>query len=332
MKRLFFSFLSATFLLLCVPPDNVSALASYKVLVVMSYGLDHDFEQEIRQGIDSVLRDHSNTKYIYLGTKKNIASGPQKAREAYELYKKFKPDGVIAVDDNAQAMFVVPYLKDKVKTPVMFCGVNAEPEIYGYPASNVSGILERVPISQSLAFAKQLMPDIKTFGYMALDSPTGRSILNYLQHEVDTMPLKLASIQLPATMAETRKLIAGINQEIDIWYVPTMQGIKDDNGIPLTHKQIVPILADTFTRPLLGDHKDIIKYGMLCGMTLVGQEQGSTAAEMLLKAMTGTPISKLPITRNKKGNPVINVTVMKQLGIKPKPILLKDAELVRTEL
>jgi len=26
-------------------------------------------------------------------------------------------------DDNAQSMFVLPYLKDKVKTPVMFCAV-----------------------------------------------------------------------------------------------------------------------------------------------------------------------------------------------------------------
>jgi ABC-type uncharacterized transport system substrate-binding protein len=52
---------------------------------------------------------------------------------------------------------------------------------------------------------------------------------------------------------------------------------------------------------------------------------------MLLKAMGGTPVSKIPITRNRKGKPIINVTVMKALGITPKPILLKDAELVWTE-
>jgi ABC-type uncharacterized transport system substrate-binding protein len=52
---------------------------------------------------------------------------------------------------------------------------------------------------------------------------------------------------------------------------------------------------------------------------------------MLLKAMKGTPVSQIPITRNRLGKAIINVTVMKALGIKPKPILLKGTELVRTE-
>ena len=319
--------------LLCFSANKTLAASNgqYKVLVVMSYGLDHDFEQEIRQGIESVLKNSCKIEYIYLGTKKNIAAGPQKAKEAYELYKKFQPDGVIAADDNAQSMFVVPYLKNKVVTPVMFCGVNAEPEKYGYPATNVSGILERIAISQSLAFAKQLMPGIKTFGYMAFNSPTGRSILSYLEHEIETMPLKLTAVRLPKTLAEAKEMIAEASQQSDVWYIPSIQGLKDDNGIPLTHKQIVPILTSTVAKPLIGDHKDIIKYGMLCGITLVGQEQGATAAKMLLQAMTGTPFSELPITRNLMGKPVINVTVLKLLNLKPKPIFLKDAELVQTE-
>ena len=66
-------------------------------------------------------------------------------------------------------------------------------------------------------------------------------------------------------------------------------------------------------------------------MVKTGQEQGQTAAKMLLKAMQGTPLSEIPITRNYKGKRVINVTVMEALGIKPKPIVLLGAELVRTQ-
>ncbi|XPS84216.1 uncharacterized protein Dvar_22340 [Desulfosarcina variabilis str. Montpellier] len=58
------------------------------------------------------------------------------------------------------------------------------------------------------------------------------------------------------------------------------------------------------------------------------QEQGFTAAKMLLKAMQGTPVSSIPITRNQLGKPIINVTVMKAFGIKPKPILLKGVQLI----
>jgi ABC-type uncharacterized transport system substrate-binding protein len=52
---------------------------------------------------------------------------------------------------------------------------------------------------------------------------------------------------------------------------------------------------------------------------------------MLLKAMQGTPVSEIPITRNRRGKSIINVTVMKAFGIKPKPIILRGTELVRTE-
>ena len=145
-------------LLVLAGPAAAAGKARYNVLVVMSYGPDYEFVQKVREGIESVLSDICRIQHFYMDTKKNLVGGPQKAKAAYALYKKTCPDGVIAADDNAQSMFVVPYLKDKVKTPVMFCGVNEPPEKYGYPAANVSGILERITISQSLAFAKQLIP------------------------------------------------------------------------------------------------------------------------------------------------------------------------------
>jgi ABC-type uncharacterized transport system substrate-binding protein len=312
-------------------PATAADKAMYKVLAVMSYAPDYQFVQECQQGIASVLSDTCRIEYVYLNTKKNFAGGPQKAKEAYELYKKLRPDGVIAADDNAQSMFVVPYLKEKVKTPVMFCGVNEEPEKYGYPASNVSGILERISISQNLAFVKQLIPSIRTFGYMAYDSPTGRSILEYFKHEEHTFPLELAAARFPSTLAETKAMAAELNPLCDVLFVPTLRGIRDDNGNFLSDKQVVPILTGVFVKPVVGGHKANIKNGMLCGMTQPGQEQGAVAAEMLLKAMAGTPVSEIPITRNRQNKAIINVTVMQAFGITPKPIVLKGAELVRME-
>ena len=91
-----------------------------------------------------------------MDTKVNIKDGPKKAKEAYALFQQIEPDGLITADDNAQRLFVLPYLKGRYTTPVMFCGVNSAAEQYGYPTSNVSGILERGHISESIAFAKQL--------------------------------------------------------------------------------------------------------------------------------------------------------------------------------
>lgn len=149
---------------LCLlPPGQVHA-SDFKVLAVMSYDEKYAWGLEIKEGIDSVLAKTCTLEYVWLDTKRNLAGGDEKAKQAYELYQKFQPDGVIAADDNAQSMFVVPYLRGKVKTPVMFCGVNGEPQDYGYPAANVSGILERLHIRNSIAYAQQLIPSIKKSG------------------------------------------------------------------------------------------------------------------------------------------------------------------------
>ena len=147
-----------------------SQAAGFKIIVVMSYEAENPWCLQIKEGIDSVLAGTNELQYFYMETKRNLLGGVQKAQEALALYKRFRPDGVIAADDNAQSMFVVPYLKDRVKTPIMFCGVNEAPQKYGYPASNVSGILEHNFIRESIAFAKQLIPSIKTVGFLAKGS------------------------------------------------------------------------------------------------------------------------------------------------------------------
>ena len=135
------------------------------VLVVMSYEQNNPWCKEIKEGIETALNDQYKATYFYMDTKINMAGGKGKASEAYALYQKLQPKGVIAADDNAQWMFVIPYLKNKVNTPVMFCGVNAEAEKYGYPTSNVSGILERGHIKESITFFKQLVSEAETIGF-----------------------------------------------------------------------------------------------------------------------------------------------------------------------
>jgi len=312
--------------------DNTSAAdkALYNVLVVMSYAPDYQFVQETEEGIESVLSENSRVEYVYLDTRNNYDGGPQKAKAAYELYKQQNFDGVIVADDNAQSMFLVPYLKDKVKTPVMFCGVNSVPEKYGYPASNVSGVLERHHVSQTLALAKQLIPSLRAFGVMGSDSLSARSSVEHFQKEEHTFPMKFGGARFPKTLVEAKAMAKELRVLCDVLYMPTIRGVKDDKGNALLEKEVVSAVAKEYGKPIISGNNYSIKYGMLCGVVKTGQEQGSVAARMLLKAMQGTPISEIPITRNHRGKSMINVTVMNSFGIKPKPIVLRGTELVRT--
>ena len=304
--------------------------ASFKVLVVMSYERDFPWVLEIKEGVNAVLKDTCEIKYVYLNTKVNFDGGKKKAKEAYALYLDFRPDGVIAADDNAQSMFVVPYLKDKVETPVMFCGVNAQPEKYGYPAENVSGILERLHIGESIAFIQQLLSSIKTFGVIMRNSPSSKGVLEQVERQSGTYPAKFIAFKQPRTLADATAMAEELKKQCDILFMASMEGVTDINGRPLEDKSVMPIVAKAFGKPTIASNSYNIKFAALCAVVKTGREQGSTAARMLLKAMEGTSVSQIPITRNRQGKRMINVTVMKELGIKPKPVILRGAELVRT--
>jgi len=316
-------------IIILFPPEGEAA--SYKVLVVMSYESDFPWVLETKEGINATLADTCEVKYVYLNTKADFEGGRKKAKEAHALYLDFRPDGVIAADDNAQFMFVVPYLKDKVKTPVMFCGVNAEPEKYGYPAVNVSGILERLHIGESIAFVQQLLPSIKTFGVIMRDSPSSKGVLRQIEKQSGTYPAEFIAFKQPRTLADATAMAEDLKKRCDILFMASMEGVTDINGRPLEDRVVMPIVAKTFAKPTIASNSYNVKFAALCAVVKTGQEQGSTAARMLLKAMQGTPVSQIPITRNRNGKRMINVSVMKELGVKPKPIILRGAELVRTE-
>ena len=330
MKKVFSLSVMITLCILASFPATIQA-GKFSVLVVMSYERLNPWCLEIKEGIDSVLGGTSDITYFYMDTKLNLEGGKQKAKEAYALYRKLQPDGVITADDNVQWMFVLPYLKNKVKTPVMFCGVNAEAQKYGYPAANVSGILERGHIRESIAFAKQLSPSIRTVGFLAKDSPSGKALLRQVEKESDTYLAKLTTFQLVRTAKELVAIAEELNDQGDIVYMDSMAGIVNEEGNPLNNEQIIRAVTEVFRKPIIGANRYHVEQGSLCAVVKTGQEQGKTAAEMLLKAMQGTPVSEIPVTRNYRGKRVINVTAMEAFGIKPKPIVFLGAKLVRTQ-
>lgn len=317
-------------LFLLVPTAVVHAAEKCRVMVVMSYEDDFPWVKEQKEGVDSVLAERCEMKYVYLDTKRHFAAGPEKARQAFELYQSFKPHGVIAADDDAQSMFVVPYLKDKVSTPVMFCGVNAEPEKYGYPASNVSGILERLHIAESIALARQLVPSIKSIGFMMKQSPVANFVKEQVRQEAGSYPVKVLGFKMPSTLREALEMAAEYRQSADLLLIEALEGLTDDKGNPLKDREVMPQVARAFGKATIGTNDYAVRYAVLTAVVKTGQEQGATAARMLQQAMEGTPVARIPIVRNHMGKRMINVSVMQELKLNPKPVVLRGVELIKT--
>ena len=120
-------------------------------------------------------------------------------------------------------------------------------------------------------------------------------------------------------------------ERCDVVLISTMQGIPDEYGNPMTNQAAISRIALKFGKTTIGSTLSDVQDGTLCAVIQSGKEQGQTAAEMLLKAMGGTPIADIPITRNKFGRRIINVDVMNALKIEPRPVVIRNAELVRNQ-
>jgi ABC-type uncharacterized transport system substrate-binding protein len=300
------------------------------VLVVMSYEQNNPWCNEIKEGIETALKDQYKATYFYMDTKINMAGGKAKASEAYALFQKLQPKGVIAADDNAQWMFVLPYLKNKVNTPVMFCGVNAEAEKYGYPASNVSGILERGHIKESIAFFKQLVSEAGTIGFITKQSPSGSALFDQVNTESDSYLLTIKGKMKIKTLEELLSVSADLKKDCDAVFIDSVEGILDEYGNRMNNKVVTHNLQKAFGYQIIGSNRYHVKNGALCAVIKTGQEQGRTAAEMLIMAMEGTPVSQLKITQNHNGKRLLNVQTMRTAKIKPRRVVLRGVELVRT--
>lgn len=93
-------FIVSCLFLVSLPAESAPA-EKCTVLVVMSYHDDYVWQKEVRQGIEHVLAKRCELSYFNLNARIDQESGPAKAQEAYEIFRRYQPDAVIAAADAA---------------------------------------------------------------------------------------------------------------------------------------------------------------------------------------------------------------------------------------
>jgi ABC-type uncharacterized transport system substrate-binding protein len=211
----------------------------------------------------------------------------------------------------------------------MFNGINAAPAAHGFPAANVSGVLERAHVRESLAFLKQLVPSVQSACFMTNNVPPGVSLRNQVESEKNDYPVRAGKFHLVADVAALGAALSEIRGSCDALVVDSLEGMADANGAPMNNAQVMRLLRAGFPGPILAGNRYQVEQGAWAAVVKTGQEQGDTSAEMLLRAMRGEAVSAIPVTRNVRGQRVINVTAMEAAGIEIRPQVLRGATLVR---
>jgi ABC-type uncharacterized transport system substrate-binding protein len=327
------AFLLVTTIASCAPASSVTPATSEttpaagenastdftgkKVVWINSYHEGYAWSDGIAEGLHSVLDGTGvEFKVISLDTKNNpdVEFGKAAGAQAWSEIQAFKPDVVIASDDNAQKYLVVPFIKE-TQTPVIFNGVNWDASAYGFPTANITGMIE-VELPNQLVELLKGYAKGERVGYITIDTETERK-------SADTYNKRFFGGQMQTywvkTQEEFKTAFVTAQQEVDILLIGNNAGSDawDEAGM----KQF--ILANT-TIPTGSINDWMAPYSMLT-LAKSSQEQGEWSAQAALSILGGTPASDIPVTENKKGQLIVNLDLADKLGVVFAPSLLKNA-------
>ena len=148
---------------LCLFASVKFSFAQHRILLVHSYHEGYTWTDGITAGVKKALSDTDcQLKIFYMDTKRKTEQEwkIKAGQMALSMVSSYNPHVIIAADDNAQEYFAKK-LAGKQDVSIIFCGVNADPSLYDYPTSNVTGILERPFFQETLTLINSINKNIK---------------------------------------------------------------------------------------------------------------------------------------------------------------------------
>jgi len=297
--------------------------AGHKVLWVDSYHEGYEWSDGIGRGIRKVLADSGvELKVLRMDTKCNRseAYGREAGRRAKVIIEKYRPDVVIASDDNAQKYLMVPFLKD-TDLPVVFCGVNKVPADYGYPSPNVTGMRE-VDLTNELVSQMQPFAGGNRVGLLAGDTETHRIIIENIRKQLFDGHLESC---LVSTFDEFKQAFLRMQTEVDMLHLRNYTGIEgwDTEAAETFLLQNIRIPTGSVT--------PWMKRFVIFNLATQPEEQGEYAATTALRILDGTRPGDIPLAQNSRAQLTMNLKMAQAAGIVLPVSLLQMAEVIGQE-
>lgn len=305
-------------LLTCVLLFYAGAGKAANCLYVSSYHQGYEWNDGIERGIDKTLAGKCKVDKFYMDTNRNKT--PEYASEialkAKQYIDQSKPDVVIACDDNASKYLVQPYFKD-AKLPIVFCGINWTVEPYGYPYSNVTGMIEISPINPLIKELKASLHNPRKGIYLASDSTSQRKEyeLNkqtYAKQKMDITP------RFVKTMAEWEE---GFRQSQTAEFII----LGNEGGINDWNEQRAKDTALRHAKKLIVTNYEWMAPIAMLAMTKLAEEQGEWSALTALHILKGAKPSQIPIVVNRRWNSFVNPALLNKAGITLSPRILRNS-------
>jgi len=289
-----------------------------KVLFVDSYHQGFPASFRIVSGVKQALEGQNITfRLVEMDTKRNPDPAFIKtaALKTKSVIDQFNPDILIACDDNAAKYLISPYFKDSA-FPIVFCGINWDASIYGFPFENMTGTVEITLISEILRHLKKYAKGPR-IGFLGGDRLSERKNRQYYQKRFN---INFSKTYFVNSFEQWKRDFTKLQNEVDMLIITSHAGITDwDDTIA---RQFV---EENVKVPVATEHEWEMPYALV-GVAKDYEEIGLWSGQATLKILAGVPPKKIPVSSNKKGKLFFNRTIAKRLGITEVPVL---AEIVQ---
>jgi ABC-type uncharacterized transport system substrate-binding protein len=309
-----------------------------RVLVLHSYHEGYQWVQDVNKGIlrglaEERFRPEKNilVKYFYMDTKRKSSSKwkQQIGRKAVATIKSWKPDVVIAADDNAQIYAVSRMVGSSY--PFIFLGVNGDPRKYGLvdslesPGHNVSGCVERERFKQSIKLLRRLDYGVDTVAVINDDGPTGRPVVERIKDKADEFDVDISGTLSTGSFRAWKRFVRAQQEESDALVVVLYNTLRDASGQHVPAKEVLNWTINNNKQPEIAFWPWIINGGVLCGEVISGYQQGHYAATLAAYVLHGQSPGQFSVGQPRRGEIRINQARAEMLGIDIPPDLKKTA-------
>ncbi len=279
-----------------------------RCLFISSYHPGYAWSDGVQRGVEAVLDGRCELRQFDMDTKRHKSPAEKRAAalRAKALIEEWRPDVVIASDDNAARYLIKPYFRD-ADVPFVFCGVNWSVTEYGFPYRNVTGMIEVAPVRPMIREAQALTGNGGRFFYLGADTATERKNLERFRKLADRIGLRV-----------DHRLVSGMQQWLNAYReaqdYPYLV-IGSHAGISGWDFAAVRKAITGSSRVLsVTNHEWMMPVTML-GFTKIPEEQGRWAAEAALAILDGVKPSEIPIIANQRWDLWMNPSLLHEAGI-----------------
>jgi ABC-type uncharacterized transport system substrate-binding protein len=320
-QNLPFSILALSFQLIFLGSFTPNAYSASKCLYISSYHQGYAWSDGVEQGLRNKLDGHCEIRQFNMDSKRNKNTDyiQKKAATVRRQIDDWQPDVVITSDDNAAKYVIQQFYKDS-KIPFVFCGVNWTVKEYGFPYSNVTGIVEVAPLKVMLSNALKYSNNARRAVYIGANTLTEKKNLKRIQKTSQKLGIELEGI-LVSNMTDWKQayidaqqsgfVVLGNHSGIDDWQ-PT---------------EIEEFAIEKAQRLVVTSHHRMMPFSSI-GFTKIVHEQGDWAAQAAIEILNGKSPADIPIVANRQWDLWVNNTHLEKIGIKlPRKLLSKAKKL-----